>query len=256
MTEPREHAAQEPSSDYPGIDPTLSGIDATSEGAPDNMSGAADADELIAQAEEIVADAAAGMADAEVVEAEVLEPEGNGAEGEAGKAGLTDELAAKAAEALTAAKAEAAEWQGRYLRLHAEWDTYRRRTEAARKEEKARAGEKLVESLLPIIDDFERTISYGKSNGEAGLLGGVEAVSSKFMSILEKAGVEVINPVGEAFDALEAQAVAMVDDPSRPDETVDAVYQKGFKMGGHVLRPAMVTVTTGGPKREKAADGE
>ena len=79
MTEPREYAAQEPSSDYPGVDPTLSGIDATSEGAPDPKSGAADADELIAQAEEIVADAAAGMADAEVVEAEVLEPEGNGA---------------------------------------------------------------------------------------------------------------------------------------------------------------------------------
>ena len=259
MAEPREHAAQEPSSDYTGIDPTLSGIDAKSEGAPDTTSGAADADELIAQAEEIVADAAAGVADgaAEVVEAEVLEPESAGeSDGDGEAAGLTDELAAKAAEALNAAKAEAADWQGRYLRLHAEWDTYRRRTQAERKEEKARATEKLVEELLPVIDDFERTIAYGKSNGEAGLLGGVEAVCSKFMGILAKVGVETIDPAGQPFDALEAQAVAMVDDPSRPDETVDAVYQKGFKMGGHVLRPAMVTVTTGGPKREKPADGE
>ena len=68
--------------------------------------------------------------------------------------------------------------------------------------------------------------------------------------LLEKDGVEVISPEGQAFDALEAQAVATVDDPSVPDETVAQVYQKGYRMGAKVLRPAMVTVTTGGPKRE------
>ena len=220
--------------------------------------------DVVEQAEEIISEAAERIdaemaAEDDVVEAEVLDPEPAEAQEEGTQAeteGLTDELAAKAAEALTAAKAEAADWQGRYLRLHAEWDTYRRRTQEQRKEEKARATEKLVEELLPVIDDFERTISYGKSHGEEGLLGGIEAVRAKFMGILAKAGVETIDPAGEAFNALEAQAVAVVDDPERPDETVDAVYQKGFKMGGHVLRPAMVTVTTGGPKREKAADGE
>ena len=148
------------------------------------------------------------------------------------------------------AKAEAAEWQDKYLRLHAEWDTYRRRTNEQRAQEKARATEKLVESLLPVLDDFERTIDYATSNGESGLLGGVEAVHSKLVSVLEKDGVEVISPEGQAFDALEAQAVATVDDPSVPDETVAQVYQKGYRMGTKVLRPAMVTVTTGGPKRE------
>ena len=66
--------------------------------------------------------------------------------------------------------------------------------------------------------------------------------------------MEVIDPQGEAFDALEAQAVATVDDANVPDETVAEVYQKGYKMGSKVLRPAMVTVTSGGPKREKAPD--
>ena len=103
-----------------------------------------------------------------------------------------------------------------------------------------------------MLDDFERTIAYGKTNGEAGILGGVEAVQAKLMGVLTKAGVEVIDPAGQPFDAIEAQAVAMVDDASVPDETVAQVYQKGFKMGGHVLRPAMVTVATGGPKRETA----
>ena len=155
-----------------------------------------------------------------------------------------DELVAKA-------QAEAREWQDKFMRLHAEWDTYRRRTTEQREAEKARATEKLVSGLLPVIDDFERTIDYATKNGEIGLFDGVKAVHAKFIDVLTKDGVEVIDPAGEAFDALEAQAVATVDDPGVPDETVSEVYQKGYKMGSKVLRPAMVTVTTGGPKREK-----
>lgn len=157
-------------------------------------------------------------------------------------------------EQVAQAKAEAADWQDKYLRLHAEWDTYRRRTAEQREVEKARAAEKLVSSLLPVIDDLERTIDYAMKNGEQGLLDGVGAVRSKFVDVLVKDGVEVIDPKDQPFDALEAQAVATVDDASMPDETVAEVYQKGYKMGDKVLRPAMVTVTSGGPKREKAPD--
>ncbi|MDE8703889.1 nucleotide exchange factor GrpE, partial [Adlercreutzia equolifaciens] len=63
-------------------------------------------------------------------------------------------------------------------------------------------------------------------------------------------------PAGEAFDAFACQAVGTVDDPSFPDETVSQVYQLGYCMGDKVLRPAMVTITTGGPKREKPEDTE
>jgi molecular chaperone GrpE len=108
--------------------------------------------------------------------------------------------------------------------------------------------------LLPIIDDLERTIDYAEKNGESGLLGGVQAVLNKFVDTLKKDGVEVIDPAGEAFDALESQAVGTVDDPTQPDETVAQVYQKGYRLSTKVLRPAMVTVTTGGPKREKPAE--
>lgn len=166
-------------------------------------------------------------------------------------------LEVQAEEALTndelveKAQAEAKDWQDKYLRLHAEWDTYRRRTAEQREQERLRAGEKLVEKLLPVIDDFERTIDYAEKNGEAGLIDGVKAVHSKFVNVLETGGVQVINPAGQAFDALECQAVATVDDASVPDETVYEVYQKGYKMGTKVLRAAMVTVTTGGPKRPK-----
>ncbi len=182
-------------------------------------------------------DAAGAPAEAEVVEAEIVEEDAD-------------------SEAVAKAKAEAADWQDKYMRLHAEWDTYRRRMTEQRAEEKLRATEKLVEGLLPVIDDFERTISYATDNGEAGLLDGVKAVMNKLVGVLEKDGVQVISPEGQPFDALECQAVATVDDPSAFDETVAQVYQKGYRMGKKVLRPAMVTVTTGGPKRPQEDKAE
>lgn len=159
-------------------------------------------------------------------------------------------------EQLEAIQAEAQEWKDKYYRLHAEWDTYRRRMNEQREEEKARAAEKFVEALIPVIDDFERTIDYAEKNGENGLLGGVVAVHTKIRDVLSREGVEVIDPKGEAFNALEAQAVATVDDASVPDETVAEVYQKGYRMGTKVIRSAMVTVTVGGPKREVEEEEE
>ena len=151
---------------------------------------------------------------------------------------------------LEAAKAEIEELKEKYLRLHAEWDTYRRRMNEQREEDRKRATEKLLDNMIPILDDFERTIDYGTNNGEAGMLDGTKAVLNKLIDALGKSGVEVLNPEGQAFNALEAQAVQMIPDPSVPDETVAQVFQKGYRMGTKVLRPAMVVVTSGGPKRE------
>ena len=151
---------------------------------------------------------------------------------------------------LEAAKSEIEELKEKYLRLHAEWDTYRRRMNEQREEDRKRATEKLVDNMIPILDDFERTIDYGTNNGEAGMLDGTKAVLNKLIDALGKSGVEVLNPEGQAFNALEAQAVQMIPDPSVPDETVAQVFQKGYRMGTKVLRPAMVVVTSGGPKRE------
>ena len=162
----------------------------------------------------------------------------------------TGEETVTSADDLAKAQEEAGAWKDKYYRLHAEWDTYRRRMNEQRAEEKLRATEKLIEELVPVLDDFERTIDYAEKNGETGLLGGVTAVHQKLKAVFEKEGVEVIDPKGEAFNALEAQAVATVDDPSVPDETVAEVYQKGYRMGNKVIRNAMVTVTVGGPKRE------
>ena len=201
-----------------------------------------------AQAEEpATEEAAAEAASDEAAEAEA-EP--------AQEADPAEDAASKLQEEIDKAKAEAKEWQDKFMRLHAEWDTYRRRTAEQREAEKARASEKLVTGLLPVIDDFERTIKYATDNGETGLLDGVRAVHTKLVDVLVKDGVQVIDPAGEAFDALQHQAVATVPDDEAFDETVHEVYQKGYKLGEKVLRPAMVTVTTGGPKRPKEETSE
>ena len=202
--------------------------------APSSSPTCANDSDTAADAKSAAEGAAAEPVEAEVLEGEPEEAEksAEGAEGEK----LADDAKAeaeKAAAELAAAKAEAAEWKDKFMRLHAEWDTYRRRT-----------------------NDFERTIDYAEKNGEGELLGGVRAVHSKFVGVLEKDGVEVIDPTGEAFDALEAQAVATVPDTEAFDETVHEVYQKGYRLGAKVIRPAMVTVTTGGPKRPKPEEDE
>jgi molecular chaperone GrpE len=221
---------------------TNKNVESAASAAPSPNNNAEGKDtEVAPEATEAAAANAEGVAPEDLAEA-VIE-----AEAAAVIDNALDEVEAEAA--AEAAKREAAEWQDKYIRLHAEWDTYRRRMDEQRKAEKVRAAEKLVTSLLPVIDDLERTIDYADKNGETGITDGVRAVLTKFVDTLKKDGVDVIDPAGEAFDALEAQAVGTVDDTSVPDETVAQVYQKGYKLGEKVLRPAMVTVTTGGPKR-------
>ena len=198
---------------------------------------------------------AAKRAGAEAAEAEIAEKQ---------QQDMID-LEARAVEAETrledAAKA-AQEANDKLLRLQADWENYRRRTAAERLAERERATEGLVTNLLPVIDDLERAIDHAASTENTELaqfVEGVAAVHAKIVSVLEKEGVEVIDPAGEPFDPLAHQAVGREENTEAYDETVAQVYQKGYRMGGKVIRSAMVTVTFGGPKRpaeEPAAQEE
>ena len=178
----------------------------------------------------------------------------------------TDELKAQldaATEEAEAAKKEAADASDRLLRLQAEWENYRRRTAQERLAERERAAERLVTNLLPVLDDMERASAHATQTAEgdekvAQFVEGVMAVHAKMLDILAKENVEVIDPAGEPFDPLVHQAVGRQEDTEAYDESVAQVYQKGYRMGGKVIRPAMVTVTFGGPKRpaEEPAENE
>ena len=184
------------------------------------------------------AEAAAPAPEAEPAEtAEAAEAEADSIEEEA-------EAVVADAERVAKAEAEAAAMR----------DKYRKRTAEEAGEMRVRAAEKLMGDLLPVMDDFERAIAHAEANGDAGLLDGVKAISTKLSESLGKHGLETIDPAGEAFDALEHQAVGQVEDANVPDETVAQVYQKGYRLGKKVIRPAMVTISTGGPKREVESD--
>lgn len=164
------------------------------------------------------------------------------------------EQVAQLEEALEAARTEAASATDRALRIQADWENYRRRTAEERLAERSRAAEKLVTNLLPVVDDLERAVAHATANSEgnevaAQLASGVDAVRAKLVDVLGREGVEPINPAGEPFEPLEHQAVGRVEDAEAYDETVRDVYQLGYRMGGKVIRPAMVTITFGGPKR-------
>ena len=164
---------------------------------------------------------------------------------------------------LEAARAEAAELRDRVLRGQAEFDNFRKRTAREREEERRRATRGLVTELLPAIDNLERAILHGQeSNAVAlsaslismsggaelgNLLSGVEAVQAQILAALAKEGVEVIDPFGEPFDPTTQQAVSQQEDAEVPEGTVVSVFQKGYSMGGIVIRHATVVVSTGGP---------
>ncbi len=151
---------------------------------------------------------------------------------------------------------EEVDWQDKYIRLHAEWDNYRKRLDEQRADERIRATERLMSDLLVCVDDMQRTIDYASQHGEGDLLDGVKAVQNKFSELLSQHGLEEIDPKGEQFDPLTSQAIGTVEDDSVYEETVNEVFQKGYKLGIKVLRPAMVTYTTGGEKRPSEDDGD
>lgn len=153
-----------------------------------------------------------------------------------------DELAL-AYEKIAQLEAKLAETENRLLRLHADFDNYRRRVrldmEAA---EKYRA-QSLVADLLPILDNFERALQVQVEDEKAkSLLQGMEMVYRSLIEALKKEGVEAIESVGKPFDPHVHQAVMQVDDQNYEPNTVVEEFQKGYKLKDRVIRPAMVKV--------------
>ncbi len=174
-------------------------------------------------------------------------PQNGAAESSAAEASeeFSEEMAAELVglDELAMALNEVNELRDKHLRLKAEWDNYRKRTELERADERSRATQGLVEKLLPILDDLERAIDHSDTASEESLKDGITQVYSKIQSILASEGVKVIDPKGEPFDANLHSAIQKVEDRKVPDETVLEVYQKGYEMGSRVLRPACVVVS-------------
>jgi molecular chaperone GrpE len=156
--------------------------------------------------------------------------------------------------ALQAARDEAVRNLATAQRWQAEFENYRKRQERDLADLRGRAGERIVTELIPVLDELDRAIEHTVASAASGgelehLLSGVEMVRTRILNVFEKEGVEVIDPFGAAFDPNLHHAIGQREDADVPEHTVVEVYQKGYLMGGRVVRPAMVIVSAGGPER-------
>jgi molecular chaperone GrpE len=137
-----------------------------------------------------------------------------------------------------------ADQQDRYLRLAAEYDNFRKRTNRERSELQARAQGDLVRQFLDALDDLSRFAHVDPATVDAATLAqGVEMVEKKLLKALSSAGLEIINPVDQTFDPKLHEAVATEPALSPEDDhVVSRVYQQGYLFNGQLLRPARVVV--------------
>jgi molecular chaperone GrpE len=156
-------------------------------------------------------------------------------------AGLPVEPQAEAVRRLESQLDEARE---RHLRLAAEFDNYRKRNAKERAELSDRAQANFVAKLLDVLDDLDRLVaSDAESTPLASLREGLSAVDRKLWKQLEEAGVEQIDPRGEAFDPSLHEAVSIIPPPDPSlDHTVSATFQSGYRFKGNLVRPARVQV--------------
>lgn len=134
--------------------------------------------------------------------------------------------------------------QQRYLRAQADFDNFRRRTAKEREELAQYAAMKLINNLLPIVDNFERAIaSTAENNNYESLAKGVDMIFRQLMQTLEQEGLSVMTAVGEEFNPEFHQAIMRVESEEHEEGIVVEEVQKGYMMKEKVLRPAMVKVS-------------
>lgn len=129
----------------------------------------------------------------------------------------------------------------RYLRLYAEFDNYRKRTQREQREAYNNGVAYCVEQLLPVIDNFERAADAPCADEQYH--SGMVMISGQLTKFLEALGVTEVPALGEVFDPKVHNAIKQ-ESPTEdyPENTVCAVFQKGYKLQDRLLRPAMVAV--------------
>ena len=157
------------------------------------------------------------------------------------------ETEAEPAEEATEETAEAAAedpeeeaWSMKYMRLMADFQNYKKRTEKEKTDIYAYANEKLIAELLTVLDNFERALAH--ECADESFVEGMNMIFKQFAGVLEKAGLEEIKALGEDFNPMFHNAVMMEDNDAYESGKVTNVMQKGYMLNKKVIRPAMVMV--------------
>jgi len=161
--------------------------------------------------------------------------------GEAPQAGGAAEAPAELSGGGLAAERDALKDQ--LLRISAEFDNYRKRTERERREMIDRAAEGVLSELLPIVDDLERALAADTDDaGARAYREGVELIHRQLVDLLSRRGVTAIDALGEDFDPHVHQAVTSEPADGRRDGEIVEELRRGYRLGERLLRPAMVKV--------------
>ena len=128
-----------------------------------------------------------------------------------------------------------------YLRLAADFDNYRKRVAREQMELTSRASERLLNELLPVLDDLERALEAAAEHEEAKLEEGVRLVHRSLLGLVERHGLSEIETDG-AFDPHVHEALLAQPGEGAEEGSVLQVLQKGYRLGDKVLRPARVIV--------------
>ncbi len=131
-----------------------------------------------------------------------------------------------------------------YLRLHAEFDNYRKRTLKEKMDIIKSGGEKVLTEMIPLIDDFERALdTVQNADDKKAIVEGLELIYAKFVSFINQNGVKEMEAIGEPFDADKFEAITTipVQDKAQKDMVVDCI-QKGYMLNEKVIRFPKVIV--------------
>ena len=165
---------------------------------------------------------------------------------------MTDEVAVKNhdradenppdPEAPDALQRERDDLQDRLLRVTAEYDNYRKRTDRERRELSDAVAADFARDLLPILDDLERALAAPPQPGDRALRAGVELIHRQLIEALRRRNIATFETVGQQFDPSWHEALSSETVPGKPDGEILAEVRRGYRVGSRLLRPALVQV--------------
>jgi len=172
------------------------------------------------------------MQDEYITEADVPAAE-DGVADSAAVAELKDQLAAE--------RARAEENHSKFLLAAADFENYKKRIDRQFSEMAAAGRRRILERILPVVDNLERALAFG-NDGSSALRDGVQQTLKGFEAVLAGEDVKPLNVIGQRFDPAIAEAIGTREAENVEDDTVLEETQKGYTIGGDVLRPAQVIV--------------
>jgi molecular chaperone GrpE len=141
-------------------------------------------------------------------------------------------------------ESEEEDFKRRYFYLAAELENLKKRHDREKEGLIKYGNEKLLSSLLTILDDFDRSLDHVEKNDEAfkEILVGLEMVKKNFLEVLEKNGLVCLETVGKEFDPNFHEALAQQPSEGKPDGEIISELQKGYVLNGRLIRPAKVII--------------